>query len=147
MYEAYWPHHLKFNMSTAAVFLDIEEAFDKTWHLGLLYKLSELKFSISLITHISFFLSQRKFRVSVKVKCLLKEYTSRGATFCPVLHIVQCVYKWYAPNIWCLSKSICWWRMYICDRPRSGLYYQKAAARSQCSWDIVWALEHKNEWR
>jgi hypothetical protein len=24
-------------MSTAAVFLDIEKAFDKTWHLGLLY--------------------------------------------------------------------------------------------------------------
>jgi hypothetical protein len=25
------------NMSTAAVFLDIEKAFDKTWHLGLLH--------------------------------------------------------------------------------------------------------------
>jgi hypothetical protein len=30
------------NMSTASVFLDIEEAFDTTWHTGLLYKLSEL---------------------------------------------------------------------------------------------------------
>jgi hypothetical protein len=30
------------NMSTAAVFLDIEKAFDKTWHLTLLYKVSEL---------------------------------------------------------------------------------------------------------
>jgi hypothetical protein len=28
------------NMSTAAVFLDIEKAFDTTWHLGLLYKLN-----------------------------------------------------------------------------------------------------------
>jgi hypothetical protein len=27
------------NMSTAAVFLDIEKAFDTTWHRGLLYKL------------------------------------------------------------------------------------------------------------
>jgi hypothetical protein len=27
------------NMSTAAVFLDIEKAFAKTWHLCLLYKL------------------------------------------------------------------------------------------------------------
>jgi hypothetical protein len=25
------------NVSTAAVFLDIEKAFDKTWHTGLLY--------------------------------------------------------------------------------------------------------------
>jgi hypothetical protein len=31
------------NMSTAAVFLDIEKAFDTTWRLGLLYKLSPNK--------------------------------------------------------------------------------------------------------
>jgi hypothetical protein len=36
-------------MSTAAVFLDIEKAFDTTWHPGLLYKLSKLQFSTSLI--------------------------------------------------------------------------------------------------
>jgi hypothetical protein len=29
------------NISTAAVFLDIEKAFDTTWHLGLLYKISK----------------------------------------------------------------------------------------------------------
>jgi hypothetical protein len=29
-------------MSTAAVFFDIERAFDTTWHFGLLYKLSAL---------------------------------------------------------------------------------------------------------
>jgi hypothetical protein len=49
------------NMSTAAVFLDIEKAFHTTWHIGLLYKLPELKFSISLIKLISTFLSHRKF--------------------------------------------------------------------------------------
>jgi hypothetical protein len=31
------------NMSTAVVFLDTGKAVDRTWHLGLLYKLSELK--------------------------------------------------------------------------------------------------------
>jgi hypothetical protein len=42
---------LNFNnkMSTAAVFLDIGKAFNTTWHSGLLYKLSELEFSTSLI--------------------------------------------------------------------------------------------------
>jgi hypothetical protein len=35
-------------LSTAAVLLDIEKAFDTTWHLGLLYKLSDLKFSVNL---------------------------------------------------------------------------------------------------
>jgi hypothetical protein len=53
-------------MSTAAVFLDIEKAFDTTLHLGLLYKLSKLEFLISLIKLISSFLSQRKFRVLVE---------------------------------------------------------------------------------
>jgi hypothetical protein len=54
------------NMSTAAVFLDIEKAFDTTWHPGLLYKLSKLHFSNSLIKLIRSFLSNRKFRVSVE---------------------------------------------------------------------------------
>jgi hypothetical protein len=36
---------LNFNkMSTAAVFLDIEKAFDTTWHTGLLYKLAKWNF-------------------------------------------------------------------------------------------------------
>jgi hypothetical protein len=54
------------NMSTAAVFLDIEKAFDTTWHSGLLYKLSKLEFSNSLNKLISSFLSQSKFNVSVE---------------------------------------------------------------------------------
>jgi hypothetical protein len=53
------------NMYKAAVFLDIEKAFDKTRYLGMLYKLSNLNFSISLIKLISIFLSQEKFRVAV----------------------------------------------------------------------------------
>jgi hypothetical protein len=36
-------------LSTAAVFLDIEKAFDTTWHLHLLYKLTELKFFIYVL--------------------------------------------------------------------------------------------------
>jgi hypothetical protein len=46
------------NMSMAAVLLDIEEAFDTTWHSGLLYKLSELQFPISLIKLIASFLTE-----------------------------------------------------------------------------------------
>jgi hypothetical protein len=53
-------------MSTAAVFLDIEKAFDTTWHSGLLYKLSKLEFSNCLTKLIGSFLSKRKFRVSVE---------------------------------------------------------------------------------
>ncbi|PNF28984.1 hypothetical protein B7P43_G15105 [Cryptotermes secundus] len=59
---------LNFNnkMSTSTVFLDIEKAFDTTWHSGLLYKSSKLQFLNSLTKLIGSFLSQRKFRVSVE---------------------------------------------------------------------------------
>jgi hypothetical protein len=59
---------LNFNnkMSTASVFLDIEKAFNTTWHSGLLYKLSNLEFSNILTKFTVSFLSQRKFRVSVE---------------------------------------------------------------------------------
>jgi retron-type reverse transcriptase len=53
-------------MSTAAVFFDIEKAFDTAWHSGLLYKLSKLNFSTWIIKLISSFLLQQKFRVSVE---------------------------------------------------------------------------------
>jgi hypothetical protein len=49
-------------MFTAAIFLDIQKAFDTTWHPGLLHKISELHISSSLIKLVSSFLSNRKFR-------------------------------------------------------------------------------------
>jgi hypothetical protein len=73
------------NMSTAAVFLDIEKAFDTTWHFGLLYKLSKLEFSTSLIRLIGSFLSKRKFSFGRGRNVNAKVNASRGATrFGPV---------------------------------------------------------------
>jgi hypothetical protein len=59
---------LNFNnkISTAAVFLDIEKAFDTTSHPGLLYKLSTLNSSTRIVKLISSFTLQRKIRVSVE---------------------------------------------------------------------------------
>jgi hypothetical protein len=78
-----------------------------------------------------------------------KEYTSRGATsFRPVPNIVQYRYINDTPrNTWCLSRSLCWWHLYICDKPQRGLCSQKAAAKCQCYWDVVWDLEHRNQWK
>jgi hypothetical protein len=50
----------------AAVFLDIEKAFNTTWYSGLLYKLSELGFLTSHIKLIASFLTDRKFKVLVE---------------------------------------------------------------------------------
>jgi hypothetical protein len=78
------------NTYTAAVFLDTEKFFDTTWHLGLLYKLSEL-FLISLIKLISSFLSHRKCRVSVEGEISMprdiKARVPQGSILSP--HIVQ----------------------------------------------------------
>jgi hypothetical protein len=119
-------------MSTVALFLDIEKAFHKTWHLSLPYKLSELKFSIILIKLISYFLSQWKFSFGRSWNVYAKRYTRRSATrFRPVPHIARvecvcvCLYKWYAPNTWCLSRSLCWWHVYICDRPQKSYVLRK----------------------
>jgi hypothetical protein len=76
------------NMSMAAVFLDIEEAFDSTWYLGVLYKLPELKFLISLIKLISF-LSQS---LSGRRNIYAKVYASRFATG---LHSAPTLYSMY----------------------------------------------------
>jgi hypothetical protein len=56
------PSTLNFNnnMSTAAIFFDIEKAFNITCQLGLLYKLSTLLLSITLIKLIVSFLFQKK---------------------------------------------------------------------------------------
>jgi hypothetical protein len=43
------------NISTTAVSLDFENAFDERGHLGYLRKLSKLKFSINLIKFIFIF--------------------------------------------------------------------------------------------
>jgi retron-type reverse transcriptase len=61
---------LNFNnkMSKAVVFLDIEKAFDTIWHRGLLYTLSKLEFSTSVI----------KLRVSVQGKMPTPKHMQAG---------------------------------------------------------------------
>jgi hypothetical protein len=88
------------NMSTSPVFLDIEQAYDTTWHSGLLYKLSQLEFSISLIMLIAFF-SSRKYKV------LVEENSGRGySRFRPCPSIVQSVYKLCPRGSWNSSCSV-----------------------------------------
>jgi hypothetical protein len=69
--------------------LDIGKAFDTTWQPGLLHKLPELKFSISLIK-----LSQRKFRVSVESEVSTPRDTQaevpQGSVLSPTLYNTYC---------------------------------------------------------
>jgi hypothetical protein len=77
------------NMSTAAVFMDIEKAFDKTWHFDLLYKFSELAFSKRLIKLIASFISNRTFKILVEGEFLLQEIgVPQGCVLAPILYIL-----------------------------------------------------------
>lgn len=51
---------------TGAVFLDVEKAFDRVWHHGLLHKLLLLDTPISIIRIIKSFLENRTFRVKIE---------------------------------------------------------------------------------
>jgi hypothetical protein len=81
--------NLNKNMSTAAVFLDIEKAFDTTCHSGLLHNLSELRFSTILIKPIATFLTDRKFKVLVVGEvCTPRKIAAgvpKGSVLAPIL--------------------------------------------------------------
>jgi hypothetical protein len=108
--------------------------------------LATLRFSISLIKLIGFILSQRK-SFGRRWNGYAKGYTSRCATrFCPVPP--QCTVYMYinnTPQTPGVHLGLCWLHLYeyICDRQQRGFCSQKAAARSQCCWDVAWVPEHK----
>jgi hypothetical protein len=80
-------HILNFNnnMSTAAIFSGIEKAFDTTRKSGVLYKLSELGFSASLIKLIASFLTNIKFEVSLEGEFSTHRETAAGVPqYCTV---------------------------------------------------------------
>jgi hypothetical protein len=82
--------HFNNKMSTAAVFLDIEKAFDTTWHPGLLYKLSKLQIPTNLIKLINSYVTNRKFRVSVEGELStpreIQAGVPQGSVLAPILY-------------------------------------------------------------
>jgi hypothetical protein len=125
---------LNFNnkMSTAAVFLDIKEAFDTTWNPDLLYKLSKFEFSKTMIKLIGSLLSLRKFSVSVEGEMStpreMQAVELQGSVLSPNLFNL---YINNAPKhmvfIWSsFADEIC-----LHARPQGGLYCQSIPMRSE----------------
>ena len=76
--------------STGVIFLDVEKAFDRVWHNGLLYKMIKLNFPLNLIKSVSSFLSERSFSVFVKGQLSEKKQirfgVPQGAVLSPTLY-------------------------------------------------------------
>lgn len=86
---------------TAAIFMDIQKAFDSVWHAGLISKIFHLKCPIYLIKIINNFLLDRKLQVRVKGETSEKFTTAQGlpqgSPLSPLLYNLFCsdMYRQY----------------------------------------------------
>jgi hypothetical protein len=76
--------------STGMVLLDVEKAFDRVWHCGLLYKLITIKIPSNIIRIIHSFLINRQFYVEINgkksAKHLIPFGVPQGAASSPTLY-------------------------------------------------------------
>jgi hypothetical protein len=80
------------NMSSVAVFLDIDKAFNTTWHSGLLYQFSEIEFPTSFIKLIASFLTERKVKVLLEGKFSTPRKIAQGFLKIPSLPAYCTIY-------------------------------------------------------
>ena len=77
---------------TAALFLDIDKAFDRVWHDGLRYKLIKANIPVNFIRWISNFIKDRK--IQVKIENEKSEYlipfngVPQGSSLSPLLFLI-----------------------------------------------------------
>lgn len=82
--------NIRRKLTTGVLLFDIEKAFDRIWHSGLLYKMIQLQYPKYIIHMISSFLKQRKFHVVVNSKSSTEKGipfgTPQGAVLSPSLY-------------------------------------------------------------
>ncbi|GBP33592.1 RNA-directed DNA polymerase from mobile element jockey [Eumeta japonica] len=92
---------------TVGVFLDIEKAFDRVWHSGLLYKLIENRIPPALVRTVASFLKDRDFYVTVEDATSdprpIRAGVPQGSCLSP------CLYAVYTDDIPTLTDQLQHW--------------------------------------
>lgn len=77
---------------TAAISLDVEKAFDRIWHAGLIFKMSQMQVPMRLIKLIVSFLTQRTFSAKIEDETSatrkIETGISQGSCLSPTLFIL-----------------------------------------------------------
>jgi hypothetical protein len=57
------------------------------------------------------------------------------------------MYNWCAPNTWYLSRSLCWWQLYICDNRKGGYVLRKLqrGLSAIAAWCECWNIKFNKD--
>ncbi|GFT52018.1 RNA-directed DNA polymerase from mobile element jockey [Trichonephila clavipes] len=76
--------------TTGGVFLDVEKAFDRMWHRGLIFKMIHLKFPDYIINLTHSFLTNRTFQVRIEATTSriahIEAGSPQGSNLSPILY-------------------------------------------------------------
>lgn len=99
------------NNQTAALFLDINKAFDSVWHRGLLYKLAKLETPEYLIHIVKEFIEDRILRIKINStysdEFIPLQGVPQGSPLSPLLYNIYChdIFYHSSPNSYVLQYA------------------------------------------
>lgn len=128
--------NLRRKRTTGVLLFDIEKAFDRIWHDGLIYKMIQLRYPKYIIHMICSFIKNRKFRVVLNSYSSCDKYipagTPQGAVLSPSLYNIytsdvptfpDCMTAFYADDSALLSAFDRWQNTQECLTTAAHAFY------------------------
>ncbi|RVE41424.1 hypothetical protein evm_013925 [Chilo suppressalis] len=136
-------HHMADNHNrgncTVAVFLDIEKAFDRVWHPGLIYKLTKTNIHPALIKLIASYLQHRTFFVTVEatesITCPIEAGVPQGSVISPFL------YSLYTNDMTTINDNLKQWE----NKIELALFADDSAFYTSAAWPRAAAIRMQKQ--